>query len=58
MSCSHTLCSFLVACMVLNFELYNTVKPAYKGHSRKPGNVTFMSNYSLYTGYSYMFMHY
>ena len=28
----------------------NTVKPVYKGHSREPENVAFMSSCPLYTG--------
>jgi len=27
-----------------------TVKPVYKGHSREPVNVAFMSSYPLYKG--------
>jgi hypothetical protein len=32
----------------------NTVKPVYKGHSREPGNVHFISSCPLYTGQDYM----
>ena len=32
----------------------SSVKPVYKGHSREPENVAFMSSYSLYTGKNYM----
>ena len=28
--------------------------PVYKGHSREPENVAFMSSCPLYTGYNYM----
>jgi len=55
-------CLFL--CMVVGkkgkksafFILQNlyTVKPVYKGHSREPENVVFISSCPLYTGY----MHY
>ena len=31
-----------------------TVKPVYKGHSREPDNVAFMSSCPLYRGYNYM----
>ena len=31
-----------------------TVKPVYKGHSREPENVAFMSSCPLYTGSNYM----
>ena len=32
----------------------NTVKLVYKGHSREPENVVFMSSCPLYTGQNYM----
>ena len=30
--------------------MYSTVRPVYKGHSREPGNVVFISSCPLYTG--------
>jgi len=36
---------------MFNYDLrYSTVKPVYKGHSRQPENMEFMSSCSLYTG--------
>ena len=39
--------------MILNFikrpKYVDTVKPVYKGHSREPENVAFMSRCPLYT---------
>jgi hypothetical protein len=32
----------------------NTVNPVYKGHSREPENVPFMSSCPLYTGLNYI----
>jgi hypothetical protein len=32
----------------------NTVKPVYRGHSREPENVNFISSCPLYIGYNYM----
>ena len=32
----------------------NTVKPVYRGHSREPENVDFISSCPLYIGYNYM----
>ena len=38
----------------LKTKFAHTVKPVYKGHSREPKNVAFMSSCSLYTGWNYM----
>ena len=32
----------------------NTVKPVYKGNSREPENVAFISSCPLYTGYNFV----
>jgi hypothetical protein len=35
------------------FQFICIVKPVYKGHSREPENVVFMSSCPLYTGLNY-----
>jgi hypothetical protein len=45
---NHSLCHFWIIVFIC------TVKPVYKGHSREPGNVAFMSSCPLYTGKNYM----
>jgi len=39
---------------VKNQHLQHTVKSVYKGHSKEPENVAFMSSWPLYTGSNYM----
>jgi len=40
----------IIRIVLFSIAKYNTVKPVYKGHSRSPVNVTFMSSWPLYTG--------
>jgi hypothetical protein len=40
--------------LILESLFTYTVKPVYKGHSREPAIVPFMSSFPLYTGNNYM----